>query len=243
MTWPARGRQQRSHVRTGLVPGAPVRVACPVPAPARVDPHPNAAAESRNLFAPSFRQGATASLLATSATGDAVTAGERGQCPVAAHWGTFAAAAAMVGRREATAGQWGGNESFASDCWSVGRLRLGVSSSGTSGCEAQPAVAGDGHAGDEAVGGKCVERSATSSGLPTRPTALAFAAEPCMAARRSKGIASHQGVSITPGDTALMRMGAGSRARGGSLPRGHRSRPRVRPCLEAPIEPIPPSPS
>ena len=36
-------------------------------------------------------------------------------------------------------------------------LRLVVSSSGASGCEAQAAVAWDGHARDELVGGKCVD--------------------------------------------------------------------------------------
>ena len=56
--------------------------------------------------------------------------------------------------------------------------------------------------------------SATSSGRPTRPTGVLRANWACAAARWSAGRKSHQGVSTTPGETALTRSGASSTASG-----------------------------
>ncbi len=58
---------------------------------------------------------------------------------------------------------------------------------------------------------------ATSSGRPTRPAGVVAARPSNSALRWSAGTASHHGVSMTPGETALIRSGASSTASGGTI--------------------------
>ncbi|MGA9371388.1 MAG: hypothetical protein WBV53_06025, partial [Solirubrobacterales bacterium] len=58
---------------------------------------------------------------------------------------------------------------------------------------------------------------AISAGSPIRPAGIARASASKVASLSSRGWPAHQGVSTTPGETALTRLGASSAARGGTI--------------------------